>query len=54
MKARRENRKRNRPVNYNALSNENKEKVKEAVLKSMASDTPAQAATVSPPSCKKP
>ncbi len=53
-RTRRENRKRNRPVNYNALSDENKKKVKEAVLASMASDTSTSAAAASPPGRKKP
>ncbi len=53
-RTRRENRKQNRPVNYNALSNENKEKVKKAILASMASDMSASAAAASPPGCKKP
>jgi hypothetical protein len=44
-----ENRKQNRPVDYNALNDENKKKVKEAVLASMASDTSASAAAASPP-----
>jgi hypothetical protein len=52
-RTRRENRKQNRPVNYNALSDENKKKVKEAILASMASDTSASAAAASPPGCKK-
>jgi hypothetical protein len=53
-RTRRENRKQNRPVDYNALSDENKKKVKEAVLASMASDTSASAAAASPPDRKKP
>ena len=54
MKARQANKKRDRPVDYNSLSEENKAKVKEAVLASMAPEAQASSGTVPPPAHKKP
>ena len=54
MKTRRANRKRDRPVDYNSLSEENKAKVKEAVLSSMATEATAGSGSVTPPARKKP
>ncbi len=48
-KTKQEQRKRNRSINYNSLSDKNKEKVKEAVLASLASDKMPPVTTVAPP-----
>jgi hypothetical protein len=54
MKAKHANKKRDRPVDYNSLSEENKAKVKDAILASMASETPASSGSTPSPACKKP